>query len=245
MKNKFLSLLIAGVLCASLLMGCGGGDTNDKAPAEAPAQEETQAEEAEEAEAPAKAVGEKADLKEESSELTFEDLQDNYKTLTEIYDTVNDLYMNDKIAQSDSVEKNMSDAKDLIEEMGELSEDDFNGQEDYKTLNDAMITTAEALQMIIDQMETVDDAEPAVSNTDVRNMYQKLVNTYNELIDTYADDAVAQNDDLEELLQSSRQAIDIYGDIDLSDLSAEKKLETYNNLSQLVDALEEVIRVLK
>ncbi len=137
MKKKLLAMLVAGVLGATLLAGCGG---EEAATATEP---ETETEEASD---------EASD--ESSSEITFEDLQDNYAVLVDCYNQVEELYMNDQIAQDDEIESLLSEAKGIIDEMGEATEDDFSSQEDYKAMNDSMATLIDSLGNIVDGMET-------------------------------------------------------------------------------------------
>ena len=135
MKKKLLAMLVAGVLGATLLAGCGGEE-----PA---ATETTETEEASD---------EASD--ESSSEITFADLQDNYAVLVDCYNQVEDLYMSDQIAQDDDIESLLSEAKGIIDEMGEATEDDFSSQEDYQTMNDSMVSLIDSLGKIVDGMET-------------------------------------------------------------------------------------------
>ncbi len=62
-------------------------------------------------------------------------------------------YNNDAIAQSDEIDKNLADAKDLMDQMGELSETDFKSQEDLETINNSMLQMCDILSAIIDKME--------------------------------------------------------------------------------------------
>ena len=68
-----------------------------------------------------------------SGQITFSDLKDYYAALTDAYNAVVNAYNNDAIAQSDEIDKNLADAKDLMDQMGELSETDFKSQEDLET----------------------------------------------------------------------------------------------------------------
>ena len=68
-----------------------------------------------------------------SGQITFSDLKDYYAALTDAYNAVVNAYNNDAIAQSDEIDKNLADAKDLMDQMGELSKTDFKSQEDLET----------------------------------------------------------------------------------------------------------------
>ena len=64
--------------------------------------------------------------------------------------------MNKQIKQDDQVENLMGEAKKVIEEMGQLQESDFKSQDDYKKMNDSMVTMIESLGKIVDQMQVVE-----------------------------------------------------------------------------------------
>ncbi len=146
MKKKLLAMLIAGVLGATLLAGCGSEEP-------ATTTETTDAADA-------------ADAADDSSEITFEDLQDNYVVLVDSYNQVEDLYMSDKIAQDDDIESLLSEAKGIIDEMGEATEDDFAGPEDYKAMNDSMASLIDSLGKIVDGMETTEESGSAEGESD-------------------------------------------------------------------------------
>ena len=144
MKKKLLAVMLVGAMGMSMLMGCGGSEdtTETKAPAQESVQEEDTKEETKEEE--------KTD--ESSDGLTFEDLQDNYVILNDVYNQVEELYLNDQIAQDDDIESLLTEAKGIIEEMGEATEDDFTSQQDYKDMNDAMASLIDSLGVIVDGM---------------------------------------------------------------------------------------------
>ena len=89
-------------------------------------------------------------------DITFSDLQTNYAILVECYNQVESLYMNKQIKQDDQVENLMGEAKKVIDEMGQLQESDFKSQDDYKKMNDSMVTMIESLGKIVDQMQVVE-----------------------------------------------------------------------------------------
>ena len=134
MKKKLLAMVVAGVMSMSVLAGCGGE-------AEAPAADNTAA---------------------ASGEITFADLQSNYAELSGLYDQVEELYMNDGIAQDDNIESLLAQAKDVIDQMGEITEDQLPSQADMKSINDSMISLADSLGKIVDGMEVVDNSEAEV-----------------------------------------------------------------------------------
>ena len=60
--------------------------------------------------------------------------------------------MNDGIAQDDNIEALLTEAKGIIDQMGELTEADFQSQDDLKSMNDSMVTMVDSLGKIVDGM---------------------------------------------------------------------------------------------
>ncbi|XME02320.1 hypothetical protein QYZ88_016865 [Lachnospiraceae bacterium C1.1] len=173
MKRKLLALLMVGVFASCTLMGCGGSSSEPAA--EAPAASEAPAESEEVAEEEVEETGEEnveevdaeadAGDAEGSGELTFADLQDNFAILKDLYDKVEAAYMDETIAQSDEVESLLTEAKDVIDQMGELKEEDFESQEDIQAINDSMVTMVEALGGIVDKMEGADSGSDTADSS--------------------------------------------------------------------------------
>ncbi|ETP71937.1 hypothetical protein UYO_2077 [Lachnospiraceae bacterium JC7] len=143
MKKNFLTVMLVGVISSFMLAGCGGSDTPEATTAQTTAAETKAAEQD----------------SENAGSLTFEDLQDNYKIMTDVYNKVEDLYLNDKIEQDDNIEALLTQAKDIISEMGELSEADFTEGKDFQDINDAMVNIIEGLGNVVDGMTVKDSAE--------------------------------------------------------------------------------------
>ena len=157
MRKKMFTVLMAGVLSALTLVGCGGSGTETPAAETAPAETAASVETA----VPAKT---EAPAKTSSTGFTFEDLQDNYVELVNAYNEVEKLYMDDAIAQSDEVEELLTEAKGLIDEIGELSEDDFSNEDDLLQINNAMVDILNGLNGVIDKMEASDTAAASDSS---------------------------------------------------------------------------------
>ena len=167
MKKKLLTMMLACMLVVSLLAGCG---SKEESAAAEPAQEaeEAPAPEAEEAEPAA----------ETSSGLTFQDLQNNYATLVDLYNQVEELYMNDKIAQDDNIESLLSEAKGLIDQMGEATEEDFSSEQDLQDMNDAMVTMAESLGKIVDGMTVTESGTEGAEDDIIAQLKSQLTLGY-------------------------------------------------------------------
>ena len=85
------------------------------------------------------------------SDETFAALQDNYATLTDVYNTVYDAYMSDEIEQNDEIENALAQTADIMNEMGEISQDAIT-ELDAETLNDTMLTLLDVLDAVVDAM---------------------------------------------------------------------------------------------
>lgn len=154
MRKKLLVLFAAGVMATSLLAGCSCSTkttTND----DGTTTTTTQKTDANGTTTTTTTTTAKTPVKPEG-DITFDDLQTNYAILVECYNQVESLYMNEQIKQDDQVENLMGEAKKVIEEMGELQESDFKSQDDYKKMNDSMVTMIDSLGKIVDQMQVTE-----------------------------------------------------------------------------------------
>ena len=106
MKKKILAVVLAGVMAMSMLTACGGS-----------------AETAETTETADVETTEDAASDEACSDETFATLQDNYAVMVDAYNQVKDLYESDEIAGDAEIEDLMNQAADVINEMGEISQD--------------------------------------------------------------------------------------------------------------------------
>ena len=91
--------------------------------------------------------------------MDMETLQDNFAALTDVYNTVVDLYNNEGIEPDGDIEDLLNQTKEVIEEVGELDENDLDDEADMKKINDTMVTLLEALGGIVDSMSYADDEE--------------------------------------------------------------------------------------
>lgn len=85
------------------------------------------------------------------SDETFAVLQSNYQLLVEVYNAVSDAYMSDEIEQSDEVEANLNQAKELIESLGEVDQASL-AEEDAESTIDAMSAINDYLAAILEAM---------------------------------------------------------------------------------------------
>ena len=103
--------------------------------------------------------------------MDIETLQDSFAELTDVYNTVVDLYNNDGIEPDGDIEDLLNQAKEVIEEMGELDENDFNDESEMIQLNDSRVTLIEALGDVVDSMSYDDDEDDNPEMTYVDGLY--------------------------------------------------------------------------
>ncbi len=235
MKKRVLAVLLAGVLSAAMLMACGDEETATTA--EATTAEATTEESAD---ATAETTG---------SELTFADLQDNYKTLVETYNVVEEAYLSDSIEQSDDVESLLTECKGVIDEMGELSEDDFNGESDLVTMNDSIVTLLEALGNIVDMMQETGDSSASASGltfADLQENYGVLCETYQVVEDAYMNDLIEQDDTVESLLTEAKSVIDQMGELTEDDFTSESDYAEMNDaMLSVMEGLDGIVDLMQ
>ena len=85
------------------------------------------------------------------SDETFAVLQSNYQLLVEAYNAVSDAYMSDEVEQSDEIEENLNQAKELIESLGEVDQASL-AEEDAESTIDAMSAINDYLSAILEAM---------------------------------------------------------------------------------------------
>ena len=66
-------------------------------------------------------------------------------------DVVYDAYMSDEIEQNDDIEDALNQTADIINEMGEISQDTIT-EADAEALNDSMLTLLDVLDAVVDAM---------------------------------------------------------------------------------------------
>ena len=204
MKKKILAVVLAGVMAMSMLTACGGS-----------------AETAETTETADVETTEDAASDEACSDETFATLQDNYAVMVDAYNQVKDLYESDEIAGDAEIEDLMNQAADVINEMGEISQDAIT-EADAETLNGAMLDILDGLSGIVDAMEVNGDGESTAD-------------------EAYMSDEIEQNDEIENALAQTADIMNEMGEIS-QDAITELDAETLNDtMLTLLDVLDAVV----
>lgn len=230
MKKKILAVVLAGVMAMSMLTACGGS-----------------AETAETTETADVEITEDAASDEACSDETFATLQDNYAVMVDAYNQVKDLYESDEIAGDAEIEDLMNQAADVINEMGEISQDTIT-EADAETLNGAMMDILDGLSGIVDAMEVNGDGESTADEAcsdetfaALQDNYATLTDVYNTVYDAYMSDEIEQNDEIENALAQTADIINEMGEIS-QDTITELDAETLNDtMLTLLDVLDAVV----
>lgn len=229
MKKKLLAVLLTGAMVMSMLTACGGDS------------EETSTD------AVTKNVTADSTDGEMCSDETFSTLQDNYASMVEAYNSVKDLYESDEIEADASIEDIMNEAADVINEMGEISQDTIT-EEDAETLNSAMLDILDALSLLVEGMTGTDSSSDTASEgcsdetfSALQDNYATLTDVYNTVSDAYMSDEVEQNDSIEAALNETQEIMTQMGDIS-QDTITEEDAETLNDaMLSLLDVLDAVV----
>ena len=235
MKKKLLAVLLTGAMVMSMLTACGGGS------------EETSTDTA------AEEVVEEEDTAEDSaadgmcSDETFSALQDNYASMVEAYNAVKDLYESDEIEADDSIEDVMNQAADVINEMGEISQDTIT-EEDAETLNSAMLDILDALSLLVDGMTETDASADAASEgcsdesfATLQANFAALSEAYDAVSDAYMSDEVEQNDDIEAALNETQDIMTQMGEISQDTITEEDAEVLNDSILALLEVLDSVV----
>lgn len=231
MKKKLLAVLLTGVMAMSMLTACGGSD-------------ESTADVATEAVSAAATDGEMC------SDETFSILQDNYATMTEAYNAVKELYENDAVAADEAIEDVMNQAADVINQMGEISQDSIT-EEDAVTLNSAMADILDALSSVVDGMTTTEGGEEAASEgcsdetfAILQENYSTLSDVYETVANAYMSDEIAQNDDIETALTETEDIMSQMGEISQDSITEEDAVVLNDAMAALLDVLGAVVEAM-
>lgn len=245
MKKKFLTMMFAALTAAALLTACGGKKeantpaTTVKAETEAPTTKaETTAPASDGAK---KAESEASEDGEMVSDETFKILQDNFALMLESHDAVRELYNSDEIAANADIEEVMNEAADVINQMGEITQDSIT-EEDAVILNDAIGDILDALVAVIDQMELV--GEDVVSNETfaaLQENYNILAEAYNVVAEAYNSDQIEANADIENTLNQAREIIEQMGEITQENITEKDAEELTDAMIQIIDVLDLVV----
>lgn len=251
MKKKIVSVVLAVAMTTTLLTACGG-DKGASAPASTP---QTAAPAPAPAETQAAAANDAAETDttatdgEMVSDETFETLQENYGILVECHDAVAELYNSDEIAANPDIEEAMSQAYDIIEQMGEITQDTLT-EDDAIALNDAMADLIDALSMVVDGMEAADgaDAEAAADGEMVsdetfavlQENYDILTQLYDMVAEAYNSDEVAANPEIEDAMNQAYDIIEQMGEITQDTLTEDDAVALNELMIGIVEVFQAV-----
>lgn len=234
MKKKLLAVLLTGAMVMSMLTACGGGseETSTDTAAEEVVEEDT----AEDSAADGMC-----------SDETFSALQDNYASMVEAYNAVKDLYESDEIEADASIEEVMNQAADVINEMGEISQDTIT-EEDAETLNSVMLDILDALSLLVDGMTETDASADAASEgcsdesfATLQDNFAALSEAYDAVSDAYMSDEVEQNDDIEAALNETQDIMTQMGEITQDTITEEDAEVLNDSILALLEVLDSVV----
>ena len=231
MKKRLLAVLLTGVMAMSMLTACGGSD-------------ETTTGAATEDVSVASTVSTDGEM---CSDETFSILQDNYATMTDAYNAVKDLYENDGIAADEAIEDVMNQAADIINQMGEISQDSIT-EEDAVTLNSAMVDILDALSSVVDGMTATEGGNKAATKgcsnetfATLQQNYSTLSGVYEIVANAYLSDQIAQNDDIETTLAKTKDIMNQMGEISQDSITEEDAVVLNDSMASLLDVLDAVV----
>lgn len=167
--------------------------------------------------------------------------------MVDAYNQVKDLYESDEIAGDAEIEDLMNQAADVINEMGEISQDTIT-EADAETLNGAMMDILDGLSGIVDAMEVNGDGESTADEAcsdetfaALQDNYATLTDVYNTVYDAYMSDEIEQNDEIENALAQTADIMNEMGEIS-QDAITELDAETLNDtMLTLLDVLDAVV----
>lgn len=248
MKKKLLSGILAAFMAATLLTACGGKEADTAAPAAepAPAAETTPEEEEAEPEAEVEEVAADTGGEMVDDEL-FAALQDSYAATVDYYNAVQELYSMEEIAADADIEEVMNQAADVINQMGEITQDTLTA-EDALELNSAMEDIVDALSYLVDGMELTDEAAAEIVSDEtfatLQENYNALTEAYNAVVEAYNSDEVAADADIENALNEAAAIIEEMGTIQQVDITEADAEELNGAMLDILEVLGAVVNAM-
>lgn len=246
MKKKLLSGILATFMAATLLTACGGKEAATAAPAAEPAPAvETAPEEEETAPEAEEVVADTGD--EMVDDELFAALQDSYAATVDYYNAVQELYSMEEIAANADIEDVMNQAADVINQMGEITQDTLTA-EDALELNSAMEDIVDALSYLVDGMELTDEAAAEIVSDEtfatLQENYNALTEAYNAVVEAYNSDEVAADADIENALNEAAAIIEEMGTIQQVDITEADAEELNGAMLDILEVLSVVVNAM-
>lgn len=244
MKKRVLALLMCAMISANLLAGCGSGDEPVAAAPQETVTEEVKEEKAEVEET-------KAASDDMCSDEDFAALQDAYAAIAEEYNAVVDYYTNnDDIPQDDDVESLLAQAKEYMDMVGEINQNELTTP-DAEELAESMLMVAEGLAQGAEALGIMADAGSAAAAASeavsaesfaaLQEAYGYLVEEYDMIVDEYNNnDSIPQNSDLESYLADAKDLIEQMGEIDQSEITEADAEDVAEAMTTVANSLAEV-----
>jgi len=226
MKKRVLAVLICAIFSMNLLIGCGS-------------EEEEVVEEVQEV------VEEQVEAASDMcSDADFAALQEAYAALAEEYNAVVDFYQNtDEIAQDDEVESLLAQAKEYMDMVGEIQQNELSPA-DAETLADSMVQVADGLAQVAEGLGVMAENGAACSDESfaaLQEAYGYLTEEYNTIVDEYQNnDSIAQNSELEDYLAQAKSVIEEIGAVEQDTISEADAASIAESMTTLADSLAEV-----
>ncbi len=239
MKKRFTAIFAAAFMAATLLTACGGGTEAD-APAASSSAPASSA-------APVQSsAADSADSAMVSDE-TFAVLQENYALMVEYHDAVAEAYNSDEIAANPEIESAMSQAADVIIQMGEI-EQGMLTEEDAVELNDIIIGIVDGLTEVVEAMEPAGGAEGTPVSDETFGILQEnwatLTDIYNQVATAYNNGEIEKNEDFEKLMNQAADILEQIQNISRDDLTEENAVEVNETMILILQGLQEALEAL-
>ena len=177
------------------------------------------------------------------SDETFETLQNNYAVMVECHDAVAELYNSEEIAANPDIEDAMSQAYEIIEQMGEITQDTLS-ENDAIELNDAMGKIIEVLSAIVDEMEPAEGADNEMVSDEtfalLQENYELLSGLYNTVAEAYNSNEGAADPEIEDTMNQAYDLIEQMGNITNENITEEDAAALAELMAGIAVVLQEV-----
>lgn len=233
MTKKILALLLIAVMSLTALIGC-----NEKA--EQPENVETNVQDVVEDQVQEDAAQTAID------DETFASLQDIYADLVELYNIVANAINDGTFTADEETTALMTEAADIITEIGEIAIEDFASEQEAVDLANAMAQMAEGLGVVAEELaaqatgeevetEAVIDEETFAQ---MQEIYGGVVEIYNLIAEAINDGTFTADEETTALMTDAAEIITEIGEIKIGDFASEQEaIDFIEAMGEMAEAL--------
>ncbi|MBQ9604490.1 MAG: hypothetical protein IJR45_03655 [Firmicutes bacterium] len=171
------------------------------------------------------ACGETKEIPEETTAentMDFSELDGNYLILKDSYETVKNAYESSSVQADAEIENSISQAADVLNNIGELKKEDYASQGMMESANRDILNAQSALDSAAEKMQT---STASVSFEQIKENYDKMVAAYNTVSNIAAE---KQSGETKAVLEEAKALISQIGEISPEKFKTQDEMINFN-----------------